>query len=56
MSFEEQHLQLNGKWAEFSLFEKTLTPGVIMTLPWGYIHAYYHCSQSNVLIYISGLR
>ena len=24
--------------------KKKLTPGVILTLPWGYIHAYYHFS------------
>ena len=30
--------------------KKILTPGVILTLPWRYIHAYYH---SCLLVYIS---
>ena len=38
--------------------KKTLTPGVILTLPWGYIHAYYHFSQTSLLVYsqVSGER
>ena len=35
--------------------KKTLTPGVILTLPWGYIyiHAYYHSSQTSLLVYMN---
>ena len=29
--------------------KKTLTTGVILTLPWGYIYAYYHSSQISLL-------
>ena len=31
-----------------------LTPEVALTLPWGYIHVYYHSSQTSLLVY--GLR
>ena len=42
---------------EFS-FEllKKLTPEVAPTLPWGYIHVYYHSSQTSLLVYVSGER
>ena len=33
-----------------------LTPEVALTLPWGYIHVYYHSSQTSLLVYISGER
>ena len=33
--------------------KKKLTPEVAMTLPWGYIHVYYHSSQTSLLVYIS---
>ena len=36
--------------------KKRLTPEVVLTLPWGYIHVYYHSSQTSLLVYISGLR
>ena len=36
--------------------KKKLTPEVALTLPWGYIHVYYHSSQTSLLVYISGLR
>ena len=36
--------------------KKKLTPGFALTLPWGYIHVYYHSSQLSLLLYISGLR
>ena len=36
--------------------KKKLTPRVVLTLPWGYIHVYYHYSQTSLLEYISGLR
>ena len=39
----------------YDLKEK-LTPEVAPTLPWGYIHVYYHSSQTSLLVYISGLR
>ena len=39
----------------FDLKEK-LTPEVALTLPWGYIHVYYHSSQTSLLVYISSLR
>ena len=32
------------------------TPGAILTMPWVYMHAYYHCSPTSLLVYISGLR
>ena len=32
----------------FYKLKKTLTPGVILTLPWGYIHVYYHSSQTSL--------
>ena len=35
---------------------KKLTPGVALTRPWGYIHVYYHSSQTSLLVYISGFR
>ena len=36
--------------------KKKLTPEVALTRPWGYIHVYYHSSQTSLLVYISGLR
>ena len=36
--------------------KKKLTPEVALTLPLGYIHVYYHSSQTSLLVYISGLR
>ena len=42
----------NGK--NFYDLKKKLTPGVALTLPWGYIHVDYHSGQT--LVYISGLR
>ena len=36
--------------------KKKLTPEVALTLPWGYIHVYYHSCQTSLLVYISGLR
>ena len=33
-----------------------LTPGVILPLLWGYIHAYYHSRPTSLLVYTSGLR
>ena len=36
--------------------KKKLTPEVALTLPWGYIHVYYHSSQTSLLVYISGFR
>ena len=36
--------------------KKKLTPEFALTLPWGYIHVYYHSSQTSLLVYISGLR
>ena len=36
--------------------KKILTPEVAVTLPWGYIHVYYHSSQTSLFVYISGLR
>ena len=33
-----------------------LIRGASLTLPWGYIHVYEHYSQTNLLVYISGLR
>ena len=40
----------------FYVFKKKLTPGVALTRPWGYIHVYYHSSQTSLLVYISGFR
>ena len=34
--------------------KKKLTPG--LALSWGYIHVYYHSSQTSLFVYISGLR
>ena len=31
---------------------KKKTPGVILTLPWGYTHVYDHYSQTNLLVYV----
>ena len=57
MLFEGQNLQLIGKWTEVLCFQKEiLTPGVALTWPWGYIHAYYHSSQTSLVVYISGFR
>ena len=36
--------------------KRKLTPEVALTLTWGYIHVYYHSSQTSFLVYISGLR
>ena len=41
---------------KFYVFKKKLTPGVSLTRPWGYIHVYYHSSQTSLLVYISGFR
>ena len=32
--------------------KKKLTPKVALTLPWGYIHVYYHSSKTSLLVYI----
>ena len=32
--------------------KKKLTPGIALTLPWSYIHVYYHCSKTSLLVYI----
>ena len=48
------------KWARmdriFMNLKKKLTPGCILTLPWGYIHVYDLYSQTSLLVYISDLR
>ena len=36
--------------------KKKLTQVVALTLPWGYIHVYYHSSQTSLLVFISGER
>ena len=34
-----------------------MTPEVALTLPWGYIHVYYHSSQISLLVsQVSGER
>ena len=40
----------------FMNLNKKLTPGVILTLFWGYIHVYDLYSQTSLLVYISDLR
>ena len=40
----------------FMNLEKKLTPGGILTLPWGYIHVYDLYSQTSLLVYILGER
>ena len=40
----------------FMILKKNLTAGVILILPWGYIHVYEHYSQTNLLVYILDLR
>ena len=42
----------SGNWQMdriFTILKKKLTPGVILTLPRGYIYAYDHCSQTQGL-------
>ena len=47
----------NGQVDRIFMNLKTkLTPGVILTLSWGYIHVYDLCSQTSLLVYISGER
>ena len=41
---------------KFFDLKKKLTPGVALNWPWGYIHVYYHSSQTSLLVYISGFR
>ena len=41
---------------KFYDLNKKLTPGFALTRPWGYIHVYYHSSQTGLLVYISGFR
>ena len=41
---------------KFYDLQKKLTPGVALTQPWGYIHVYYHSTQTSLLVYISGFR
>ena len=41
---------------QFYVFKKKLTPGVALTKPLGYILGFYHSSQTNLLVYISGFR
>ena len=50
--------RLQDHWSSGYDLKKTLTPGVILTLPYGYIHALYHSSLTSLLVhvYISGLR
>ena len=36
--------------------KKKLIPGVVLTLPWDFMHVYYHSSEISLLVYISGLR
>ena len=33
--------------------KKKLTPDVALTLPWGYIHVYYHSSQTSLLVQVN---
>ena len=40
----------------FMNLKKKLTLGVILTLPWSFIHVYEHYNQRNLLVYISDLR
>ena len=54
MSFECQ-CKLANELNPYDL-KKKLTPEIALTLPWGYIHVYYHSSQTSLLVYISGLR
>ena len=58
-------MSLNGKTSGNGTMDRIFmilkkAPGVIMTLPWGYIHVILHVceyySQTNVLVYISDLR
>ena len=46
-------LTLTYCMARSTLVAHAFTPGVILTLPWGYIDAYYNCSQTRVYEYIS---
>ena len=56
--------QLKGKTCSklanglnFNDLKKALNTGVILTLPWGYIHAYNHSSQTSLLVsQVSGER
>ena len=56
MSFEGQNLHQLANGLNLYDLKKKLTPEVALTLPWGYIHVYYHSSQTSLLVYISGLR
>ena len=52
MSFEGKTCSQLANGLNFYDLKKTLTPGVILTLPLGYIyiHAYYHSSQTSLLV------
>ena len=56
MSFEGQNLQQIANGLNLYNLKKKLTSEVALTLSWGYIHVYYHSSQTSLLVYISGLR
>ena len=45
-----------AKGLKFYDLKNKLTPGVALTRPWGYIHVYYHSSQTSLLVYISDFR
>ena len=49
-------LEPEAKGLKFYDLKKKLTPGVALTRSWGYIHVYYHSSQTSLLVYISGFR
>ena len=38
-----------AKGLKFYDLKKKLTPGVALTWPWGYIHVYYHSSQTRIV-------
>ena len=39
----------NGLIMNLYDLKKKLTPDVALTLPWGYIHVYYHSSQNKFI-------
>ena len=56
MSFEGKTCSKLANRLNLFDLKKKLTPEFALTLPGGYIHVYYHSSQTSLLVYISGLR
>ena len=56
MKHQTMELYKLANGLKFYDLKKKFTPVVALTRPWGYIHVYYHSSETSLLVYISGFR